>query len=100
MVAGALLEKVCAMRRLPTALFGILMADGPVSAQDYKPVSFNVGFGWAFPSADFKNSFDAGWNGTVGLTFNVSKHLGIRADYIYTRMDRPEKTIRQVERAR
>jgi opacity protein-like surface antigen len=81
------------MRKLLTALFGVLVAAGPAVAQDEKPVSINLGFGWAFPTGDFKDSFDSGWNGTAGLTFNFNEHLGIRAEYIYARMDGPERTI-------
>ena len=54
----------------------------PAAAQDYKPVDVNFGFGWAFPTSDFKESFDAGWNGALGLTFNVNAHLGIQSEYI------------------
>ncbi len=81
------------MQKLLTAIVGILVAVVPAAAQDYKPVDINFGFGWAFPAADFKNSFDAGWNGTIGLTFNINEHMGIQADYTYARMDGPEKTI-------
>jgi len=81
------------MRRLLTALFGLLVAAAPAAAQDYKPVDINFGFGWAFPSMDFKKSFDAGWNGTIGATFNFTPHLGIQAEYIYSRMDGPDRQI-------
>jgi opacity protein-like surface antigen len=81
------------MRKLLTAFVGIVMAAAPAAAQDYKPVDVNFGFGWAFPSADFKQSFDAGWNGTIGATFNLNQHLGIQAEYIYAHMDGPDRTI-------
>lgn len=81
------------MRKLVLAVFGILVAAGPAAAQDYKPVDINIGFGWAFPSADFKNDFNAGWNGTIGATFNFSPHLGVQAEYIYARMNGPDKQI-------
>jgi opacity protein-like surface antigen len=81
------------MRRLVAALFGLFLAAAPAAAQDYKPVDVNFGFGWAFPSTDFKNSFDAGWNGTLGATFNISPHLGLQAEYIYSRMGGPDKQI-------
>src|SRR5436190_23756891 len=81
------------MKRVLTALFGVLVAVAPAAAQDHKPVDINVGFGWAFPSADFKNDFSAGWNGTIGATFNMTPHLGIQAEYIYARMTGPDKTI-------
>src|SRR5262245_9392935 len=42
---------------------------------------------------DFAKSFDAGWNGTVGVTFNLNPHLGIMADYTYARMDGPQKQL-------
>ena len=81
------------MRKLVTALFGLLVAAAPAAAQDYKPVDVNFGFGWAFPSADFKKDFNAGWNGTIGVTFNFNPHLGVQAEYIYAHMDGPDKTI-------
>jgi opacity protein-like surface antigen len=81
------------MRRLLTAIFGLLVAAAPVAAQDYKPVDVNFGFGWAFPTTDFKNSFDAGWNGTFGVTFNLNPHLGIQGEYTYARMEGPDKVI-------
>ena len=81
------------MRKLLTALFGIVIVAAPAAAQDYKPIDVNIGFGWAFPSADFKKEFDAGWNGTIGATFNLNKHLGIQAEYIYAHMDGPDRTV-------
>ena len=81
------------MRRLFTALLLTLVVAAPALAQDYKPVDVNFGFGWAFPSTDFAKSFDAGWNGTIGATFNINEKLGVLADYTYTRMNGPEKTI-------
>jgi hypothetical protein len=80
------------MRRLLSAFFLILVAAVPSAAQD-KPVGINIGFGWAFPTSGFKDSFDAGWNGTIGATFKVTEHFGVQAEYIYQRMDGPEKTI-------
>ena len=80
------------MRKLLTACFVILVAAAPALAQD-KPVDFNLGFGSTFPSSGFKDSFDTGWNGTAGLTFNINKHLGLQGEYIYSRMNGPEKTI-------
>src|SRR5215813_12218349 len=81
------------MQKVLTTLFVILVAAGPAAAQDYKPVDINFGFGWAFPSMDFAKSFDAGWHGTIGATFNINEHLGILADYTYLRMDGPEKQL-------
>jgi opacity protein-like surface antigen len=81
------------MRKLLTALFVIVIAAAPAAAQDYKPVDVNFGFGWAIPSADFKNSFDVGWNGTIGATFNLNPNLGFQAEYIYARMNGPDRTI-------
>jgi hypothetical protein len=81
------------MRRLLTALFGILIAAAPAAAQDEKPVGVNFGFGWTFPTADFKKSFDAGWNGAIGATFHIHQHLGIQGEYMYTHMNGPDRTI-------
>ena len=81
------------MRKVLAAVFGLFIASAPAYAQDYKPVDVNFGFGWAFPTGDFGNSFDAGWNGAAGVTFNLNPMIGIQAEYMYVRMDGPEKTI-------
>jgi opacity protein-like surface antigen len=90
------------MRKLLTALWGIVILASPVAAQDYKPVDVNFGFGWAFPTGDFKErvnadgssgGWDTGWNGTIGGTFNLNPNLGLQAEYIYARMNGPDKTI-------
>jgi opacity protein-like surface antigen len=65
----------------------------PAFAQDYKPVDINLGLGWVFPTSDLKNDFNAGFNGSIGVTFNVNAHLGVQAEYMYNHMDGPEKTI-------
>ena len=80
------------MRKLLAAVFGILLAAAPVGAQD-KPVDINFGFGWTFPQGDFADSFDSGWNGEFAATFNVSEGLGVQAEYMYQRMNGPERTI-------
>ena len=69
------------MKRVLTALFGVLVAVAPAAAQDHKPVDINIGFGWAFPSHGLQEQIStAGWNGTIGATFNINPHLGIQAD--------------------
>ena len=80
------------MRKLVTACFVILAAAAPALAQD-KPVDFNIGFGPTFPTGGFGESFDTGWNGTFGVTFNINENFGIQGEYIYTRMNGPEKLI-------
>jgi hypothetical protein len=81
------------VRKLSTAFFVLLVATAPLAAQDYKPVDVNFGFGWTFPSTNLKNDFDAGWNGTVGVTFNINQHLGVQGEYIYAHMNGPSRTI-------
>jgi hypothetical protein len=88
----ALFQKECPMWKVLTAFIVTLVAAAPTAAQD-KPVDFNFGFGWTFPTADFKNSFDTGWDGTLGVTFNLNPHLGVQAEYIYARMNGPAKTV-------
>ena len=80
------------MRKLVTVCFVILVAAAPALAQD-KPVDVNIGFGPTFPTGGFGDSFDTGWNGTIGVTFNINENLGIQAEYIYSRMNGPEKFI-------
>jgi len=81
------------MRKLVVAALWILVAAGPAAAQDEKPVDFNFRFGWTMPQGDFKNSFDAGWDGQFAATFNISPALGVQGEYMYARMDGPAKTI-------
>src|SRR5262245_58974016 len=81
------------MRKLLVVAFGVLIMAAPAAAQDYKKVDFNVGFGTTIPVSGFKDSFDTGWNGAVGVTFNLSPTLGVLAEYMYDRMDGPSKTI-------
>ena len=81
------------MRKLMVAAFWILVAAAPATAQDDKPVNINIGFGWTMPEGNFKDSFDAGWNGNFGATFNISPTLGVQGEYMYARMDGPAKTI-------
>src|SRR6185295_6536948 len=80
------------MRKLVAAVFGILLAAAPAAAQD-KAVDINIGFGVTFPQGDFKNSFDSGWNGTFAGTFNISPALGVKGEYMYARMNGPERVI-------
>ena len=73
--------------------FGIVLAAAPARAQDEKPVDINIGFGWLLPEGNFANSFDAGWNGTFAATFNISPTLGVQGEYMYGRMNGPERVI-------
>jgi opacity protein-like surface antigen len=81
------------MRKSLAALLLTAAVAAPAHAQDYKPVDVNFGFGWAFPATDFAKSFDAGWNGGIGVTFNFTEHLGVQGEYMYTRMGGPDKQI-------
>jgi opacity protein-like surface antigen len=81
------------MRQLVVAAVLVLVAAVPAAAQDEKPVDFNIGLGVTFPQGNFKDSFDSGWNGDFAATFNVSPAFGIQAEYMYARMNGPERTI-------
>ena len=81
------------MRRLMLVLLVVLGTAAPALAQDDKPVDVNIGFGPTFPTSGFKDSFDTGWNGTIGVTFNLNPNLGVQGEYTYARMNGPEKTI-------
>jgi opacity protein-like surface antigen len=81
------------MRKIMLAIIATLAVASSAAAQDYKPFDIAFGFGWAFPTTDFKNSFDAGWNGMIGGTFNFNEHWGFEADYTYARMNGPSKTV-------
>ena len=81
------------MRKIVLAVLATLAVASSAAAQDYKPFDIMFGFGWAFPSGDFKKSFDAGWNGMIGGAFNFNEHWGFEADYTYARMKMPITTI-------
>jgi len=81
------------MRKIVLAVIATLAVASSAAAQDYKPFDIMFGFGWAFPTMDFKNSFDAGWNGMIGGAFNFNEHWGFEADYTYAHMNGPERTI-------
>lgn len=84
------------MRNVILAAFICVASAGLATAQD-KPVDVNFGFGVAMPVTGLNDSFDTGWNGNAGVTFNLSPTLGVQAEYMYMRMDGPEKTISIVE---
>jgi len=80
------------MRKLLVAAFVVLSAAAPAVAQDH-PIGVNFGFGWVFPTMDFKNDFNTGWNGTIGVQYNFSPTVSFLADYTYAHMNGPEKNI-------
>jgi len=81
------------MRKIILAVVATLAVASSAAAQDYKPFDIGFGFGWVFPTMDFKNSFDAGWNGMIAGNFNMNEHWGIEADYTYARMNGPSRTV-------
>jgi len=80
------------MRKVVLAAFMCLAAAGVAGAQD-KPVDVNFGFGFVMPVTGLNDSFDTGWNGNAGVTFNLTPTFGVQAEYMYMRMDGPQKTI-------
>lgn len=58
-----------------------------------RPVEINLGAGATFPVSHLGDTFDTGWNGAVGVTFNVSQNVGIQAEYMYHRMDGPDRSF-------
>ena len=80
------------MRRVALTALVVLGIALSASAQD-RPVGINLGGGWAFPVSGFNGSFDTGWNGSIGATYNISPTIGIQAEYMYERMGGPDKII-------
>jgi opacity protein-like surface antigen len=68
------------MRKVLLAAVVVLIAAAPAMAQD-KPVTINLGGGWTFPVSGLNDAFDSGWNGDIGVTFNVSPVLGIQSNH-------------------
>ena len=65
-------------------------------AQD-KPVEVNFGGGVSFPVGNIADSFDTGWNGAIGVTFNVNPAVGVQAEYMYQRFGGPDRTFPNAE---
>ena len=80
--------------RKRTLILALLAVTVPVSgfAQD-KPVEVNLGAGVSFPVSDIGDTFDTGWNGAIGVTFNASPAVGIQAEYMYHRFGGPDRTF-------
>jgi opacity protein-like surface antigen len=80
------------MRDLLATAFVLLIAGAPAYAQE-RPVSLNFGGGWAFPVSGLKDAFNTGWNGGIGVTWNISPTIGIQAEYMYDRLGGPDRTF-------
>jgi opacity protein-like surface antigen len=81
------------MRRIIFVLALVaLVAPVGAYAQD-KPVEMNVGGGFSFPTGDLADSFDTGWNGAIGLTFNVTPSVGFQTEYMYQRFGGPDRVF-------
>ena len=80
------------MRRIFNVLSFLLMAAIPAAAQD-RPVTFNLGGGATFPMGDVADSFDTGWTFQFGGAVNINETVGFGADYMYHRLDGPERVF-------
>ena len=78
------------MRDLIAVAIMVLVAGVPAFAQD-RPLAMNFGGGVAFPITGLNDAFNTGWNGTIGLTWNVTPKVGIQAEYVYDRLGGPER---------
>jgi Outer membrane protein beta-barrel domain len=81
------------MPRLLLVVFAVLIAASPAVAQEDRPVGVNFGGGWAFPVSGLRDAFDTGWNGGIGVTFNITPTVGFQAEYMYDRMGGPDRNI-------
>ena len=80
------------MRDLLAAAFVVLIAGTPALAQD-TPVGFNFGGGVAFPVTGLNDAFNTGWNGNLGLTWNITPEVGILGEYMYDRLGGPDRSF-------
>ena len=72
------------MRRATAVLIaGFLLLAAPVLAQD-KKVDVNVGAGFTMPISEVKDHLGNGYNVNFGVTFNVTKTIGIQGEYSFT----------------
>ncbi len=81
------------MRKLLTAFVATMVIAAPAAAQDHRLFNVNLGLGPSYPSGDLSNTFDSGWNGTIGGVFNLTDHFGFEADYLYLQLNGPAKTL-------
>jgi opacity protein-like surface antigen len=86
------------MRRFSviSAVLMTIIASAPALAQD-KPVEVNLGAGATFPISNLGDTFDTGWNGAIGVTFNINPNVGVQAEYMYHRMNGPERLFTNLE---
>jgi opacity protein-like surface antigen len=80
------------MRDLLAAAFVVLIAGTPAIAQD-RPIGFNFGGGVAFPVTGLNDAFNTGWNGSLGLTWNITPEVGILSEYMYDRLGGPDRSF-------
>jgi opacity protein-like surface antigen len=78
------------MRDLMAAAVMLLAACAPAFAQD-RPLAMNFGGGVSFPITGLNDAFNTGWNGTLGITWNVTPKMGIQGEYTYDRLGGPER---------
>jgi opacity protein-like surface antigen len=55
------------------------------------PLAMNFGAGVAVPITGLNDSFHTGWNGTLGITWNVTPTVGVQGEYAYDRLGAPER---------
>jgi opacity protein-like surface antigen len=51
----------------------------------------NFGGGVSFPISGLNDAFNTGWNGTLGITWNMTPKIGIQGEYGYDRLGGPER---------
>ena len=78
------------MRDLIAVAVMLLAAGAPAFAQD-RPIAMNFGGGVSFPITGLNDAFNTGWNGALGITWNVTPKIGILGEYIYNRLGGPER---------
>jgi opacity protein-like surface antigen len=64
-------------------LLALVLCALPAFAQAGDPGSGSFGFqfGWNLPEAGFSNYADSGYNGSIDLTYNLSKKLAFRTEF-------------------
>jgi len=60
----------------------------PANAQDVKKIEVNLGAGFTVPYQESGKTFGTGGNFLAGVTFNFNEHMGVEANYGYTRFGR------------
>jgi opacity protein-like surface antigen len=68
-------------KAMATLIVALLLGAAPAYAQTEKPVDVNFGGGYTFATGEARDALGDGFNFNAGVSFNVSRALGIQVEY-------------------